>query len=53
MISRVPLPNCRSGVIGRAIAGDPEHDGHLRPWQAAVGQEIIPHTRLTGTRARV
>jgi hypothetical protein len=33
MISRVPFPNCRSGAIGLAIAGNPEHDGHLSPWQ--------------------
>jgi len=34
-------PNCRSGVIGLAIAGNPENDGHLSPWQEAVGHEII------------
>jgi hypothetical protein len=33
MISRVPFPNCRSGVIGLAIAGNPENDVHLSPWQ--------------------
>ena len=44
MISRVPFPNCRSGVIGLAIAGNPENDGHLSPWQEAVGHEIIPDT---------
>ena len=33
MISRVPFPNCRSGVIGPAIAGNPENDVHLSPWQ--------------------
>jgi hypothetical protein len=37
MISRVPFPNCRSGVTGLAIAGNPENDGHLSPWQEAVG----------------
>ena len=37
MISRVPFPNCRSSVIGLAIAGNPENDGHLSPWQEAVG----------------
>jgi len=44
MISRVPFPNCRSGVIGLAIAGNPENDGHLWPWQEAVGHEIIQDT---------
>jgi hypothetical protein len=43
MISRVPFPNCRSGVIGLAIAGNPENDGHLSPWQ-----EIIPDTHKNG-----
>jgi hypothetical protein len=38
MISRVPLPNCRSAVIGLAIAGNPENDGHLSPWQEALGR---------------
>ena len=38
MISRVPFPNCRRAMIGRAIAGNPENDGHLSPWQEAVGQ---------------
>ena len=33
MISRVPFPNCRSGVIGPAIAGNPENDVHLSRWQ--------------------
>ena len=47
MISRVPFPNCRSGVIGLAIAGNPENDRHLSPWQEAVGHEVIPdHTRM-------
>jgi hypothetical protein len=40
MISRVPFLNCRRGVIGLAIAGNPENDGHLSPWQEAVGHEI-------------
>ena len=44
MISRVPFPNCRSSVIGLAIASNPENDGHLSPWQEAVGHEIIPDT---------
>jgi hypothetical protein len=35
MISRVPFPNCRSSVIGLAIAGNPENDGHLSRWQEA------------------
>jgi hypothetical protein len=29
MISPVPFPNCGSGVVGLAIAGNPENDGHL------------------------
>ena len=48
MISRVPFPNCRSGVIGLAVAGNPENDGHLSPWQEAVGHEIIPETHKNG-----
>jgi hypothetical protein len=48
MISRVPFPNCRSGVIGLAIAGNPDNDGHLSPWQEAVGHEIIPDTPNNG-----
>jgi hypothetical protein len=36
-----PFPNCRSGVIGLAIAGNPENDRHLSPWQEALGQEDI------------
>jgi hypothetical protein len=32
----VPLPNCRSGVIGLAIAGNRENDGHLSTWQEAL-----------------
>ena len=39
-------PPC--GVIGLAIAGDPENDGHLSPWQEAVGHEIIPDTVNNG-----
>ena len=45
IISPVPFANCRSGVIGIAIAGNPENDGHLSPWQEAVGHEIIPDTQ--------
>jgi hypothetical protein len=48
MISREPFPNCRSGVIGLAIAGNPENDGQLSPSQEAVGHEIIPDTRKNG-----
>jgi hypothetical protein len=48
MIGRVPFPNCRSGVIGLAIAGNLENDGHLSPWQEAVGYEIIPDTHKNG-----
>jgi hypothetical protein len=43
-ISGVPFPNYRSGVIGLAIASSLENDGHLSPWQEAVGHEIIPDT---------
>jgi hypothetical protein len=32
-------------VIGLAIAGYPENDGHLPRWQEAVGHEIIPNTQ--------
>jgi hypothetical protein len=48
MISRVPSPNCRSGVTGLAIAGNPENDGHLSPWQEAVGHQTIPDTPKNG-----
>jgi hypothetical protein len=48
MISHVPFPNSRSGVIGLAIAGNPENDGHLSPWQEAIGHEIIPDTHKNG-----
>jgi hypothetical protein len=48
VISRVPFPNCRSGVIGLAIAGNPENDGHLSPWQEAVGHKIISDTHENG-----
>ena len=41
---------CRSGVIGRAIAGNPENDGHLSLWQEAVEHEIIPDTHKTAAR---
>ena len=44
----MPFPNCRSGVIGLAIAGNPENDGHLSPWQEAVGHAIIPDTHKNG-----
>jgi hypothetical protein len=47
-ISRVPFPSYRSGVIGLAIAGNPENDGHLSPWQEAAGHEIIPDTHRNG-----
>jgi hypothetical protein len=48
MISRVPFPNSRSGVIGPAIAGNPENDGHLSPWQESVAHEIILDTYKNG-----
>jgi len=50
MISRVPFPNCRSSVIGLAIAGYPENDGHLSAWQEAVGHEISPDTHKNGSQ---
>ena len=46
-ISRVPCPNCRSGVIGVAIAGNPENDRHLSPWQEAVCANEVITTDLT------
>lgn len=39
---------CRSGVIGLAIAGNPENDGRLWPWQEAAGHEIILNTDKHG-----
>jgi hypothetical protein len=36
----VTFPDCRSGVIGLAIAGNPENDEHLSPWQEVVGAMI-------------
>jgi hypothetical protein len=48
MWSPLPFPNCRSGVIGLAIAGNPENDGHLSPWQEAIGHEIIAGTHKNG-----
>jgi hypothetical protein len=47
-VSRVPFPSCRSGVIGLAIASNPENDGDLSPWQEAIGHEIIPDTHKNG-----
>ena len=38
---RVPFPNCRSGVIGPAIAGNPENDGHLSPWQDRLSSDDL------------
>jgi hypothetical protein len=48
MIRRVRFPNWRSGVIGLAFARNPENDGHLSPWQEAVGHEIIWDTHKNG-----
>jgi hypothetical protein len=48
LIGRVPFPNCRGGVIGLAIAGNPEDDGRLSPWQEAVGHEIVLDTHKNG-----
>jgi hypothetical protein len=39
VISHVPFPYCRSGVIVLAFAGNPKNDGHPSPWQEAVGQD--------------
>jgi hypothetical protein len=50
MISRVPFPNCRSGVIGLAIAGNPENDGHLSPWQE--GPEVTERSESTHKRTK-
>jgi hypothetical protein len=36
-ISRMPFPNYRRSAITLAIAGNPENDRHLSPWQEAVG----------------
>ena len=47
-LSHVSFPNRRSGVIGLAIAGNPENEGHLSPWQEAVRHEIIPDTHKNG-----
>ena len=44
----VPLPDCRIGVIGLAIASNPENDGHLSPWQEPAGHQIIPDTHKNG-----
>jgi hypothetical protein len=48
MISRMPFPNCRSSVIGLAIAGNPENDGHLSRRQEAVAHQITPDTHKNG-----
>jgi hypothetical protein len=42
------IPHGRSGVTGLAIAGNPENDAYLSPWQEAVGHEIIPDTHKNG-----
>ena len=46
MVSGVPFPNCRGGVIGLAIPDDP--DGHPSRWQEAARHEIIPDTHKNG-----
>jgi hypothetical protein len=33
MIGRVPLPRCRSSVIGLAIAGNPENGDPENDWR--------------------
>jgi hypothetical protein len=35
-------------VIGLAITGNPENDGHPSPWQEAIGHEIIADTHKNG-----
>jgi hypothetical protein len=35
-------------MISLAIAGSPENDGHLSPWQEAVRHEIIRDTHKNG-----
>jgi hypothetical protein len=40
MISRVPSPTCRSGVIGLAIAGNPEMTGTWRPGKRRSGMRV-------------
>jgi hypothetical protein len=46
MVSGVPIPNCRGGVNGLAIAGDP--DRHPPRWQEAPRHEIIPDAHRDG-----
>jgi hypothetical protein len=43
MVIGVPFPNRGGSVIGLAIAGNPENDGHPSPWQEVVGHEIVRH----------
>jgi hypothetical protein len=50
MISRVPCPNCRGGVIRLAIAGNAKNDGHLSPWQEAF-QQLWLARDLSGFRS--
>jgi hypothetical protein len=33
--------DCRSIAIGLAIAGNPENDGPLLPWQEALSQDVV------------
>jgi hypothetical protein len=47
-----PFLNCRSDVIGLAIAGNPKNDAHLSPWQEASGMRHPGHTH-THTRTAV
>jgi hypothetical protein len=46
VVSRVPLPNCRRGVMRSAAMGNLENDGHPPPWQEAVGQRGQPGRSL-------
>jgi hypothetical protein len=46
MISRMPFLNWRRSVSSLAIAGNPENDRRLSPWQEAVGHQVIPGTHM-------
>ena len=35
-------------VIGLAIAGNPENDGHLSPWQEPARHLVIPDSHKNG-----
>jgi hypothetical protein len=51
MISRVPFPNCRSGVIGLTIAGNPKMTGTCRPGKRRSGiRSSRTHTKRVRER---